>query len=397
MLKKILLFIAIILIFSIFFVINKKNYDVHKFLLINKANHPEFIPNSKLAKLTSFWFVKTKADLYWLESIQYIGSNVISADYKRYLYKMLNLITDLDPYFEHPYVIWELLLPDYNPRYEKGTLNEKNQQKNINEWLEIWLKWIKKFCDLEKIKKIEKEYNIKKIQTDKKYKNACKSYRIPFNLAYIYFFYKHDWIKAAKYYKVTASIDWSPSWAPVLAAIMQWKGWDLEKSILMFINMIDLNWLNKEDKKLATSFKQIFNWIISWKIPLNKSTLKLLNNSLKEAFPKEEEKDNILNKNEWKNYIKKTVRLFNLYYIEKANKKYKKDFWENSKDARELYNKWYLDYFPIDYQQYPKKWYWIAYTFNKEINHFDASEMRNYDEPYFKGILKKQKKLENNF
>jgi len=31
---------------------------------------------------------------------------------------MLDIITDLNPYFIHPYKIGMLLLPDYNPRYE---------------------------------------------------------------------------------------------------------------------------------------------------------------------------------------------------------------------------------------------------------------------------------------
>jgi hypothetical protein len=54
-----------------------------------------------------------------LKTIQYIGSNAVSAEYKKYLYSMINLITDLSPDFEKPYVIGESLLPEYNYRYEK--------------------------------------------------------------------------------------------------------------------------------------------------------------------------------------------------------------------------------------------------------------------------------------
>jgi hypothetical protein len=59
----------------------------------------------------------------------------LAAEYKKYLYKILNLVTDLNPYFEHPYVIGQLLLPDYNYRYEK--LDDKEQEKHINEAEEI--------------------------------------------------------------------------------------------------------------------------------------------------------------------------------------------------------------------------------------------------------------------
>jgi hypothetical protein len=42
---------------------------------------------------------------------------------------MIDLITHLNPYFEHPYNIGQLLLPDYNANYENQT--EATQQKNI--------------------------------------------------------------------------------------------------------------------------------------------------------------------------------------------------------------------------------------------------------------------------
>jgi hypothetical protein len=388
MLRKILFFILIWIILSVFYVINDKNYKMHRFFLIEKVNHPEFIPSTNLAKFSSFWFKETKADLYWLETIQYIWSNAVSAQYKKYLYKMLNLITDLSPYFEHPYVIWELLLPDYNPRYEKWTENEKNIDLNISQAEKIWLKWIKQFCDKSKIKLIENEYNLQKIKTQKKYRNPCKSYRIPFNLAYIYFFYKHDWKEASKYYRITYAIDNSPAWAWILAAIMQWKSWDRIKSVWMFINMIDKNWLKKEELKIVDSFSKMINWILFWKIPLNKENLKILNDTLKTAFPKKEEKDKQAFKdNDWENYIKKAVRELNLFYIENANKKYKKDFWKDAKDARELYDKGYLDYFPIDFQQYED--YWVAYVFNEETKHFDSSQMKQYNEHYFEWFMKK--------
>jgi hypothetical protein len=53
-----------------------------------------------------------------------------------------------------------------------------------------------------------------------------------------------------------------------------------------------------------------------------------------------------------KEYIRKAVRELNLYYIEKANEKFLKDTGKNAISARELYDKKYIDYFPIDYQQY---------------------------------------------
>jgi hypothetical protein len=42
---------------------------------------------------------------------------------------MIDIITHLNPYFEHPYIIGELLLPEYNERYENKTTEE--QKKDI--------------------------------------------------------------------------------------------------------------------------------------------------------------------------------------------------------------------------------------------------------------------------
>jgi hypothetical protein len=48
---------------------------------------------------------------------------------------MMDLITELNPYFEHPYSIGQLLLPNYNERYEK--LSKEEQQKNIDQAIEL--------------------------------------------------------------------------------------------------------------------------------------------------------------------------------------------------------------------------------------------------------------------
>jgi hypothetical protein len=39
---------------------------------------------------------------------------------------MLDLITELNPYFEKPYIIGQLLLPNYNDRYESLSTDEQN-------------------------------------------------------------------------------------------------------------------------------------------------------------------------------------------------------------------------------------------------------------------------------
>ncbi len=391
LLKIFLFFIILTSLLYSFYIINGKNYQMHRIFLMNVVNHPEFIPDSKIAKITAFWFKQVNADFYWLKSIQYIGSNAISAEYKKYLYSMINLITDLSPNFEKPYVIWTLLLPDYNYRYEKGSENEKNINLNIKQWEQIWLKWIENFCDKKKLDLIKNEYNLIKIKTEEKYKNPCYSYQIPYNLAYVKFFYQNDWEKSSFYYKITSAIEKSPTGSTILAAIMQWKWWNREKSIIMFLNMINTKNLKWDEIGIYKAFATKINQILKWETPLNKQNLAILNTTLNKIFPKiEGEKEkNVLLETDLKNYLRKAIRELNLFYVEKANEKFVKDNKKNAKSARELFDKKYLDYFPIDFQQYDD--YGIAYVYDEKIKKFN-NEMRQYTDEYFLGILEAKKK-----
>jgi len=149
------------------------------------------------------------------------------------LFIILDLITELNPYFEHPYTIWQLLLPDYNFRYEK--MDEAEQKKHIDEAVNIWLKWIKNFCDPVKIEKIKKEDNLKNLWTLEEYKDPCKSFTIPFYQGYIYYFYSNDPLTASVYYKIASANSDALEWAKIMAAIMAGKWWNREKSFLMFL------------------------------------------------------------------------------------------------------------------------------------------------------------------
>ena len=113
--------VCIMLVFTLigFYKINTLNYGKHRQIQAVLINHPEKLPNSQTAKISSFGFMNMMADMYWLQTIQYIGGNVISGEYKKYLFAMMNLITDLNPYFEHPYIIGQLLLPSSTKAYEE--------------------------------------------------------------------------------------------------------------------------------------------------------------------------------------------------------------------------------------------------------------------------------------
>jgi len=368
--KKIFLIILLIISLISFYKINEINYKKIQEIKFNVVNHPEELPTKKVALYTSFGFKNLKADKYWLEAIQYIWWNAISSEYKKYLYAMLDVITELNPYFEHPYIIWELLLPDYNPRYEK--LSDKQQKKHINQAVELWLKWIKNFCDAKKIENIKSEYNFNKLRQDDKYKNPCKSYKIAYNLAYIYFYYLKKPDLASYYFRVSYANKDSLEWSKIMAAIMKWKWWNREKAFFMFLDMAkDMAWKKTEQEKNCSNFSKFLMWYTSDKrFRLTWNILKKIEETRKNIFPiKKDKKWKILDAVWCEHYLNKAVRELNLIYIENSNKQYFKKYNKNASDAEELYKKWFINYLPKDPENTKDRP--IYYKYNKDYWHFD--------------------------
>ena len=379
--KNLLEFLVVFLILVIsilgFLSQNNSNYLKFKKIELETINHPENLPTKEFAKLSAFWFDNVKADVLWLEAIQYIWWNAISSAYKKYLFVILDLITDLNPYFEKPYKIWMLLLPDHNPRYENITENQNI--KYVKQAEIIWLKGIKTFCDLNKINLIKQEDDLQKIWSEEKYKNPCSSYEIPYYLAYVYYFHLKNPKVASDYYKIASANTDSVEWAKILAAIMRWKWWDREKAFLMFLNI----WksLDVWEQQLCSDYAQMLErvWFqIFRENKLNSKIIKYVNDSREDIFGKfdETKEHDIKTDSECSNYVNKSVRELNLHYIESANELFKKDnSWVSATNAKVLYDKKYIDYLPIDFQQYED--YWIIYEYNKDTNNFDY-DMGNY-------------------
>lgn len=357
-------------IFSFFYSMSGFNYTFHKSIQKNIVEHPEWLPTLDIAKSTSFGFQNVKADWYRLETIQYIGSNAIGSEYKKYLYKVLVLVTGLNPYFEHPYIIGELLLPSSNERYEK--IEDSEKSRNLIEGEKLGLLWIKNFCDKEKITKIKNQYNLPKIWEDPYFHDTCKSYEIPFYLAYIYYFYKHDPLTSSWYYRIASASKDAPLWAKIMSAIMQGKWWEREKSIFMFLNLAKN--FEKDDKacqKFVSWLGDLATMVQDKKIPLDGNTIKKLDTVRTEILWEFDEKeDQKFTDTSCKNYANKAVREFNLMYIEQGNEKFKAKNWgRNAINAKALFSEWFLTYLPIDYQQY--KDYGIIYEFNPDTQRFD--------------------------
>ena len=376
--KYIILGVMLVCTIWSFYQINNLNYIKHKEIQESIVNHPENLPETELAKITSIWFKNLKADWYWLRAVQYIGSNALASEYKKYLFEVLDLITDLNPYFEKPYITGQLLIPSYNHRYEN--LDSETQSKYIDQWVSLGLKWVMNFCDPEKIKAIGKEDNLTKIWKDETYKNPCKSYAPAYYLAYIYHFYKEDSLSASKYYKIAAANDDSPSWAKVLAAIMQWKWWNRDKSTLMFLGLAkDIEASDQLCSSFAIEMEKFYKTILTEERKLDGqmvSTLERTRNDIFWLFSEEREEE-LFGDTKCESFVNKAIREINLSYIEEWNKSFaQNNNWFSARNAKALFEEWYIDFLPTDIQQY---WdYGIIYEYDPRKQKYDYT-MWTYD------------------
>ena len=275
---KWILYLLLIPISIGFFDNNNQNYSKSQEIQANIIKHPERLPTPEAARLGSFGFANMSADMYWLRAVQYIGSNVVESDYKKYLYEMIEIITELNPYFESPYIIGQLLLPSSKDSFDD--YSGKNITEDMLEAQALWQKWVKNFCDLNKVDAIINEPDLWKITTQAAYQNPCQSYKIPYYLAYVYYFYLKEPENAASYYKVVAAQSDAPQGAKILAGIMQWRSGEREKSLFMFLSLAQSLATKGETCGLLTSdLERVYYGLWDWSITLNGQLIRDIENA----------------------------------------------------------------------------------------------------------------------
>lgn len=283
---------------------------------------------------------------------------------------MLDLITDLNPFFEGPYVIWELLLPSYNWRYEE--LSDEKQDIYTRQWEKIGLKWIQNLCDSQKVKKIEKEFDLLKLWKNKELADPCKFDRVPYYLGYLYYFHLHDGATSSLYYKVTSAIKDSYEWAKIMAAIMQGKSGDRLKAVFMFLSLAQsVETENVNCHKFALDIENLAFGIMHEKVALDEKVIDALSKTSIQVFWEysDEREPEFFSDTKCASFVVKAVREINLLYLENANKEFHKKEGINARNAKHLFEKWYTKILPQDFQQLEE--YGIVYEFNKDTGNFD--------------------------
>lgn len=377
------LFLVITLLVSgsVFFRVNtNENYQAHLEVERNVIEHPEFIPTASSVKIASSGYASLVSDFYWLDTIQYIGSNAISASYKAYLYELTGLVTDLSPHFTYPYQIALLLLPDVNERYESISENEKD--KNVQNSIKLGEKAIATTCDMKKVEAIRKRFDLETLFNDASLKNPCEDALIPYYLAYVEYWSANHPEKASEWYRVAAMNDAAPKGARIMSAIMQGKTGNREKSIIMFLSLAEGMDPSADGmcRKLTGQLRSLLVPAFSGGAKLDKKFLIAVEKARAAAQEALGEKQEEIEKTDvsayCSSYLNKAVREMNMAYVQEGDNRYFRETGKHAKNAKELFDKKYLDYLPRDYQK-GNDGYEIIYAWKDPIQAWDF-EMGRY-------------------
>ncbi len=204
-------------------------YGEYKKLWEYRRLHPDFLPNTAVAKLTSAGHTTTYADVIWINMVQYIGDNAASGKYKIFMNPLIQTITSLHPYFTSPYNLALVLSPILNadkPSYEAD-------KKISTEALRIWESGMKLLCDQGRVEQILKNDFWNTLWNNPTLKNPCKDSMLPYNMAYtsseLWEIDSAEW-----YYKIASTSSGAPLASRFLGPLMRAREWDHRESAERF-------------------------------------------------------------------------------------------------------------------------------------------------------------------
>jgi tetratricopeptide (TPR) repeat protein len=169
-------FILILLILTALIYPTHKRVDANRKELKQVDEHT-YIPSGKYLKTAVLGYDQIIADFFWLRVVQYIGDKEKEARGYPLIYRLVDLVTDLDPGFSFAYKVGGIILTVYSKRIqESNTMLEKGIKENP----EVW--------------------------------------DLPFFLGFNHFFYLSDYYTAAEYMNRAAQLPGHPPYLPKLVA-----------------------------------------------------------------------------------------------------------------------------------------------------------------------------------
>jgi hypothetical protein len=244
--------------------------------------------------------------LMWISSIQFVwwASEIWRS---QNLYKILDNLTNLSPYWKYPYIFWQIMIPHLK-KAEDATFLQKNQSRL--ESVTLWEKAMKFLCDSAKVNKIPnlsvpEFYIILNNPWEKeKYLNPCDTYEIPNYLWFNYYYFIWNSNKSVNSYKIASFSYNSPKALPWMVAVVSGRLWKyLTSSQIWFA-------------RFYSDLEKLRSWV--------------------------SEKEWELLKNDIKDSLKKSVFEFQLYILDQASWVYSWNNWNCFHDYNCLLEEWLI-------------------------------------------------------
>lgn len=367
--------IALLYIPSVYLA-NSLAYKTRQDIKYEVIEHPELLFPSEYTRIFSFGAKESMADFLWISLIQYIGSNVIEAEYKKYMAKMVDIITDLSPKFSYPVEVSLILLPEANKLYEN--YSEQDVARHRENAIKLGKKIMAQTCSKTKIQAIEKTSLLSDIVGNKNLENPCSNGMIPYYLGYIYYFLENNPGQSAYYYKIaSAQHDDTPEFARTMYAIMSGKSGDREKSAYLFLSLALGDTPSSDCSQAVNQIKTLLSQYSFTELTKSPEYLKALNTTFQsiakvtlEKQGKASTEENITS-NTCLSSLGKVVREHNLAYIEEGDNGYVSRYGKSAKNAKTLRDAGYISYLPLDFQRNGNDNFEVIYFYNDKTKSWD--------------------------
>lgn len=170
-----------------------------------------YIPPARVLKTIVLGYAQLASDFYWLRAIQYYGEKANARENYRWLYPIMELVTDVDPRFAYAYKFSGVAIP-----YDAASA--ENANKILSKGLI----------------------------------NAPKVWQIPFYIGYNYYVYLGDFAKAGDYISQASRVPGAPPFLAGLASRLYAEGGRPELALDFLIeiyNSVEDELLRKEIEK----------------------------------------------------------------------------------------------------------------------------------------------------
>jgi len=207
------------------------------------------------------------ADWLLIKWVQFAG-NGNQRWFEEDLYVYLDMLSDLQPYWEYPYVLGESLLP--RQRADAVFVWSWDLDISWENAIAYGEKWVGFLCDdgwLDWWNMSEKEFMKLWIEKwDKWLSWGCQSASLPHNLAFVYYHYLWDAINAVRYYRLEALSTGFSNASLMMSAIVMWNVWEHQKSAMMWFEKFEMEMSLWNEEKLVQKYlnKALFEMSLSW-------------------------------------------------------------------------------------------------------------------------------------